>query len=138
MDAWVDTPPVLRKATNAPTSINPPTTMPNPATLFALCILVATQTVGAFAPPATDTCTTSSMSPTSLTAKQQPAGRRAFVRGVIASTLGVTAITGAPSSPAWADEEEKVEDLAMPTAEEQKALDVSCKVTYMHVHMILF
>jgi len=105
-----------------------PTTMPNPATLFALCIVVATQTVGAFAPSSADTCTASSVSPTSrLMAKEQPSDRRAFVGGIIhvASILGVTAITGAPSSPAWADEEEKVEDLAMPTAEEQKALDVS-------------
>eukprot|EP00562_Extubocellulus_spinifer_P030361 CAMPEP_0178718796 /NCGR_PEP_ID=MMETSP0699-20121125/22739_1 /TAXON_ID=265572 /ORGANISM="Extubocellulus spinifer, Strain CCMP396" /LENGTH=126 /DNA_ID=CAMNT_0020368903 /DNA_START=303 /DNA_END=683 /DNA_ORIENTATION=- len=112
--------------------------MPNPATLFALCIVVATQTVGAFAPSSADTCTASSVSPTSrLMAKEQPSDRRAFVGGIIhvASILGVTAITGAPSSPAWADEEEKVEDLAMPTAEEQKALDgpsvlIDCSYRY--------
>jgi len=49
--------------------------------------------------------------------------RRAFVGGVVSAAFGAAAFSNTPA--AWADEEEKVEDLAMPTADEQKALDVS-------------
>ena len=49
--------------------------------------------------------------------------RRAFVGGVISAAFGAAAFANTPA--AWADDEEKVEDLAMPSADEQKALDVS-------------
>lgn len=49
--------------------------------------------------------------------------RRAFVGGVISAAFGAAAFSNTPA--AWADDEEKVEDLAMPAADEQKALDVS-------------
>ena len=54
--------------------------------------------------------------------------RRAFVGGVISAAFGAAAFSNTPA--AWADDEEKVEDLAMPTADEQKALDVSLPYTY--------
>lgn len=101
---------------------------PNQAAIFALCYLVAPQTVGAFAPSSADAAFARPQ--TSLMAKQpqqpaQPAERRAFLGSVLTSVGVAAAATGMPTSPAWADEEEKVEDLAMPTAEDQKALDVS-------------
>ena len=55
--------------------------------------------------------------------------RRAFVGGVISAAFGAAAFANTPS--AWADDEEKVEDLAMPSADEQKALDVSDVTTCM-------
>ena len=53
--------------------------------------------------------------------------RRAFVGGVISAAFGAAAFSNTPA--AWADDEEKVEDLAMPAADEQKALDVSLPYT---------
>ena len=58
-------------------------------------------------------------------------GRRAFVGGVISAAFGAAAFANTPA--AWADDEEKVEDLAMPSADEQKALDVSDVTTCLYV-----
>lgn len=57
--------------------------------------------------------------------------RRAFVGGVISAAFGAAAFANTPA--AWADDEEKVEDLAMPSADEQKALDVSDVIQHAHV-----
>ena len=74
-------------------------------------------------------------SPPPMPAAAAPAtadDRRAFVGGVISAAFGAAAFANTPA--AWADDEEKVEDLAMPSADEQKALDVSdVTTTCLHV-----
>lgn len=71
-------------------------------------------------------------SPTPVAAAAAPTttgDRRAFVGGVISAAFGAAAFANTPA--AWADDEEKVEDLAMPSADEQKVLDVSDVTTCM-------